>query len=259
MCYSASIVEGGNAGCGLTSDFYQDWTFEIQDYSNCTIPKNAPSPITFVMKYDYTLVQDVGSEGPTEETLVLIIPSGSHEISYRFDTLNHQFCNFSGLCDGSCYSTITNIRLFASTLGFNCSNCNQPSTTTTTTTFSGTTTTTTQAPGCTALNYNWWEGGGPQTVVTGSTHTYYIYPPTASVASYPQTYSYSAPGSTNRLTNADWIVSSSLQPPFAVSVTWNNTIDTAGLNHSWMITGSNCAGVSATYIYQVNVYDFVVP
>lgn len=255
-CYSGSIVTGSNAGCGFTSDNYQTWKYEVQSYANCDIPRNAPVDLTFWLKYDYTDVQDTGTTGPTETDLFLTIPSGSHSVSYTFNTLLHQNCNFSSLCDGSCYSTITNIRLYNSPLSFNCSNC----VTTTSTTTSGPTTTTTEA--CNAMEYSfdksptgWSNLSSCKNVVTGSTHAYYIEPQRVG-ASFPQTYLYSALGSTNLLTTQTWICSSSLQPSFTASVTWDNVPDTSGQFHFWAVTGSNCAGISAYSTQQINVYPF---
>jgi hypothetical protein len=104
---------------------------------------------------------------------------------------------------------------------------------------------------------NVWGNIGCQNVVTGSTHNYYIIPQ-HSGSSFPQTYSYVAPGSTNLLTNQTWVVSSSLQAALTASVTWNNVKDSGGLLHIWLVTGSNCAGVSAQSIVQVNTFDFPV-
>ena len=250
-CYSGSIVTGSEAGCGFTSDNYETWKFEVQDYANCAIPRNAPVDLVFLLKYDYTDVQDTGTTGPTETDLVLTIPSGSHSVTYTFNTLLHANCNYSGLCDGSCYSTITNIRLVASTLGFNCSNC-----------VTTTTSTTTTAP-CDPMDFSFtptssaWSNTGCQFVVTGSTHNYYIYPQRTG-ASFPQTYSYVAPGSTNLLTNQTWIVSSSVQAVFTQSVTWNNVIDNGGLQHFWIVSGSNCAPGTTNSVVQVNTYNFPI-
>jgi hypothetical protein len=97
-------------------------------------------------------------------------------------------------------------------------------------------------------------------VVTGSTHDYYIVPQrSGSGATFPQTYLYSALGSTNLLTTQTWVVSSSLQAAFTTSVTWDNIADTSGQFHFWSVTGSTCAGISAYSIQQINVFDFAIP
>ena len=148
--------------------------------------------------------------------------------------------------------------MFASQLGFDCSNCNQTTTTTSTTTAAPTTSTTT-AGICNAMEYgftpasNVWSTQGCMSVVTGSTHNYYIIPQRTG-ASFPQTYSYVAEGSTNLLTNQTWIVSSSTQPALTASVTWDNVVDNGGLLHGWIVTGSNCAGESAQSTLQINTY-----
>jgi hypothetical protein len=45
-----------------------------------------------------------------------------------------------------------------------------------------------------------------------------------------------------------------LQPTFTQSVTWNNVIDNAGLQHFWIVSGSNCATQSTNSVVQVNTY-----
>ena len=141
-----------------------------------------------------------------------------------------------------------------------CEDCEAARPTTTTTTSAPTTTTTACDPmefSFTPTASNAWGNIGCQSVVTGSTHNYYIIPQRTG-ASLPQTYVYFAQGSTNLSTAQTWIYSSSLQSPLTASVTWNNVIDNGGLQHNWSVTGSNCAGESAQSLLQVNTYDFPV-
>jgi hypothetical protein len=255
-CFIKTIVAGGEPGCGSTSNYYEDWTFSIQDLANCTIDRNAPVDLKFYIRYNYYEKQDTGEIGPIEQNIIVTVPAGQHSVTQRFYTLYNEFCNFSSLCNGTCYSQITGITLYAAQLGFDCSTCNQ---TTTTTSTSTTTSTTTAAP-CDAMEFsftptgsNAWGNTGPMSVITGSLHNYYIVPQ-RSGASFPQTFSYIAEGSINFATQSTWIVSSSSQPSFTASVRWDNVADTAGLKHAWTVSGSNCAGESARSVVQVNVY-----
>jgi hypothetical protein len=113
--------------------------------------------------------------------------------------------------------------------------------------------------GCDAMEYgsfstanNVWSTRVTDPVITGSTHNYYIKPQRTG-ASYPQTYVYSARGSVNLNNQNTWIVSSSTQLSLTASVTWDGIADTAGQTHQWIVTGSNCAGISATQINQIGV------
>lgn len=120
------------------------------------------------------------------------------------------------------------------------------------------TSTSTTTAGCTAMTFNFtsgssvWTIAGNQNVLTGSTHNYYIIPQRVG-ASFPQTFIYSASGSVNLATPATWICSSSVQQTFTASVTWNNVPDATQTLHNWAVTGSNCAGLSATATLIVNV------
>lgn len=120
-------------------------------------------------------------------------------------------------------------------------------------------TTTTTTAGCNAMSFSFnqtsnnWSISGSQFQATGSTSNYYIVPQ-RSGASFPQTFVYVASGSINRATPAIWIASSSLQPAFTASVTWNEIPDTGTqLYHNWEVTASNCAGIPYTGILVVNV------
>jgi hypothetical protein len=120
-------------------------------------------------------------------------------------------------------------------------------------------TTTTTTAGCNAMSFSFnqtsnnWSISGSAFQATGSTSNYYIVPQ-RSGASFPQTYVYVASGSINRSTPATWICSSSLQPAFTASVTWNEIPDSgSSLLHNWAVSGSNCAGLSQIAILYVNV------
>jgi hypothetical protein len=110
MCYTESIETTYQQGCsGSYFDTVETHTVTLKHTDGS--PYNAPSDITFTYTYDYLDVQDVGGSGPTTNTYELIITAGTNQGVVVFYPIRFVNCNYSSACDGSCYSTETNITL----------------------------------------------------------------------------------------------------------------------------------------------------
>lgn len=109
--YSSSQVAGAQAStCGnptspAGSDNYVDFTITLLDQFSS--PINAISSQDFTITYDYNDVQDVGGGSYPGSTIILTVNGGSSSGTLRFYTKQYVNCNFSSLCDGSCYNEST--------------------------------------------------------------------------------------------------------------------------------------------------------
>jgi len=102
--YSVTEVGGADAGC-YTGDFYTDFTITLLDqYGN---PINATSNQNFIITYNYNDVQDVGGGYFPDSTINLAVTTGNSSATQRFYTKQYVYCNYSSLCNGSCYNEST--------------------------------------------------------------------------------------------------------------------------------------------------------
>jgi|688.fasta_scaffold01113_12 hypothetical protein len=126
--YSSSLSTGAEAGC-YAGDFYTDFTITLLDqFGN---PISLGYDVDFGIKFLLNDVQDVGG-GYYPDTITNVRIFAGFPTGYRrFYDKRYLNCNFSSLCDGSCYEESTGMYIFEG-----------PITVTTTTT----TTTTTAAP-----------------------------------------------------------------------------------------------------------------
>lgn len=132
--YTTSTTTGAEAGC-YTGDFYTDFTVTLLDQYGA--PINATSNQDFTITYDYNDVQDVGGGYYPGSTIILTVTTGNSSGTLRFYTKQYVNCNYSSLCDGSCYNEST---------GMTASPATTTTSTTTTTAATTSTTTTTAAP-----------------------------------------------------------------------------------------------------------------
>ena len=102
--YIVTEVEGADAGC-YTGDFYTDFTITLLDqYGN---PINATSNTNFIITYNYNDVQDVGGGYFPDSTINLAVTTGNSSATQRFYTKQYVYCNYSSLCNGTCYNEST--------------------------------------------------------------------------------------------------------------------------------------------------------
>lgn len=116
LCYSLDIVTTYPPGCGSYSDELETWTISLVDqFGNAYI---TPTNLTFQVQYDYYWQDDVPpyTESSTQ-TINMVVLAGSYQTSYGFYRHSYFNCSMSSTCDGSCYSTISNINLISSPSG----------------------------------------------------------------------------------------------------------------------------------------------
>lgn len=109
-----SIGSGGTqytTGCNGYADTYEVFTATLKDQYGNPIA-NPGGTITITLSYDYNDVQDIGGSTGTAYADILIY-NGQSSGAYTFYTYTHQYCNYSSLCDGTCYSTQYNILYYS--------------------------------------------------------------------------------------------------------------------------------------------------
>jgi hypothetical protein len=139
--FTTSTTTGAEAGC-YTGDFYTDFTVTLRDQYGA--PINATSNTNFIITYDYNDVQDFGGGYFPGSAITLTVTTGNSSGTLRFYDRQYVNCNFSSLCDGSCYNESTGMTASPGVAPTTTTTTAAP--TTTTTTAAPTTTTTTAAP-----------------------------------------------------------------------------------------------------------------
>ena len=108
-CYTYGDSITYNASCYYSgTDDTLVVTISLKDQYGS--PINATSNMTFSFSYDYDDVQDVGG-GTGTGTQDLIVYSGNSFGQTTFYPKTYQYCNYSSVCNGSCYYTQYNITL----------------------------------------------------------------------------------------------------------------------------------------------------
>jgi hypothetical protein len=102
--FTTSTTTGAEAGC-YTGDFYTDFTVTLRDQYGA--PINATSNTNFIITYDYNDVQDFGGGYFPGSAITLTVTTGNSSGTLRFYDRQYVNCNFSSLCDGSCYNEST--------------------------------------------------------------------------------------------------------------------------------------------------------
>jgi len=106
-CYTVGIVPGSEAGCGDTNNNYENWT--ITTYDQFGNLYNVPSNSTFDISFTYFEQNDTGNTGPETQTTPITITTGNNTTTQKIYTYYNLNCNFSSLCDGSCFYTRTSL------------------------------------------------------------------------------------------------------------------------------------------------------
>lgn len=106
-CYTLSIAPGSEAGCGDTNNNYENWT--ITTYDQFGNLYNVPSNSTFDISFTYFEQNDTGNTGPETQTVPITITAGNNTKTDKIYTYYNLNCNFSSLCDGSCFYTRTSL------------------------------------------------------------------------------------------------------------------------------------------------------
>lgn len=110
-CFTYGSSISYPTGCNGFGDTTETLTVTLRDQYGNPIA-NPGGTITVTFSYDYNDVQDVGSSSGTAYADVLIY-NGQSSGAFTFYTYTHQYCNYSGVCDGSCYQTQTNIQYYS--------------------------------------------------------------------------------------------------------------------------------------------------
>jgi len=110
--YSTGTSSGAEAGC-YTGDNYTDFTVTLLDQFNNPIA--APSNQNFTITYDYNDVQDAYGAGYVPGSIIILtVTTGNSSGTLRFYSRQYVNCNFSSLCDGSCYNESTGMYVSSS-------------------------------------------------------------------------------------------------------------------------------------------------
>jgi hypothetical protein len=113
-CYTLSINTTYPDGCNGFSDEVQVWTITLKDqYGN---PYTASSTLTVTVQYDWNDVQDYGG-GSGTSTQDILIYAGNSSGATTFYPMTHQYCNYSSVCDGSCYDQQYNFTIISTPSG----------------------------------------------------------------------------------------------------------------------------------------------
>ena len=111
LCYNLTIGQFGGSGCNGT-DQYQVWTIDLRDQFDVLI--NTPTTLTFTVSYDTSVTEDVPpfySTGTGSQNIT--INAGASSGSTTIFTYVVDFCPMSGVCDGTCFTTATNLYISA--------------------------------------------------------------------------------------------------------------------------------------------------
>jgi len=107
-CYEISSVTTYPDGCNGTVDVQETITISLFDqYGN---PFVTPVTVYFGFTNDWNEYQDTGDSSGTA-TFQLQINPGNSTGQYQYYSFINETCNFSTLCNGTCYATITNVTL----------------------------------------------------------------------------------------------------------------------------------------------------
>jgi len=113
-CFVVSQNTTYTDGCNGFVDETAVYTVSLKDQYG--LPINAPTTLTFTFEYDYSDIQDTGNTYGTA-TQDLYILGGSSSGQTTFYPKTYQYCNYSSNCDGSCYTTQTNIHVISNNAG----------------------------------------------------------------------------------------------------------------------------------------------
>ena len=112
-CYTINIASNYETGCNGGANSYEIWTITLKDQYGNDIA--APSNQTFTVQYDYYNADDYSPSSGTA-TADIVVTTGNSSASYRFDTFVRQYCTFSNACDGTCYTSLTNLYIISAPL-----------------------------------------------------------------------------------------------------------------------------------------------
>lgn len=111
LCYNLTIGQFGGSGCNGT-DQYQVWTIDLRDQFDVLI--NTPTTLTFTVSYDTSVTEDVPpfySTGTGSQNIT--INAGTSSGATTIYTYQVNNCPMSGVCDGTCFTTATNLYISA--------------------------------------------------------------------------------------------------------------------------------------------------
>ena len=116
LCYNLTITNNSYPGCNSYTDTFETWTISLIDqFGNAYY---TPTTLTFEVQYDYYEQEDIPPY-TINDTLItnLNVNAGQYQGFGQFGTYTYRNCAMSGICDGSCYSTSTNVQLISAPLG----------------------------------------------------------------------------------------------------------------------------------------------
>jgi hypothetical protein len=107
-CYEINYNTTNLDGCNGTVDVQETITISLFDqYGN---PFVTPVTVYFDFTNDWNDYQDTGNDSGTSSFQLQINP-GNSTGQYQYYSFFNEVCNYSSLCNGSCYHTITNVTL----------------------------------------------------------------------------------------------------------------------------------------------------
>jgi gliding motility-associated-like protein len=124
LCYSLDITTQYYPGCNGYTDTFELWTISLVDqFGNAYY---TPTTLTFEVQYDYFEQDDVPPYQINDTyTVNLNVNAGQYQGFQQFGTYTYRNCAMSGVCNGSCYSTISNIQLISAPNGIS-GGCSTP-------------------------------------------------------------------------------------------------------------------------------------
>jgi hypothetical protein len=134
-CFNTTLINSSELNCLGGQNTFQVWQISLVDqYGNAYI---ADQDYYFDIGYDFTWQSDIPPYNDSGSTFtVLNILQGNWQGFASFATYYVETCPYSSVCDGSCFSTNSNMTELTNTTGVpgNCSLPPTPPVTTTTTT-----------------------------------------------------------------------------------------------------------------------------
>lgn len=116
LCYNLTITTQYYPACNGFTDVLETWTISLVDqFGNAYY---TPTNVTFQVQYDYFEQDDV-EPYQINTTLIadITVNAGQYQGFNQFGIALYRYCAMSATCDGSCYSSSSNITLISGPAG----------------------------------------------------------------------------------------------------------------------------------------------
>ena len=115
-CFTLSSYISYYTGCNGYSNENEDITATLKDQYGNTFVNNTGGTITITLSYDYDDVQDYGGSSGSGFADIVIY-NGQSSGTFTFYKKQYQYCNYSSMCDGTCYTQQYNIQYYSNSAG----------------------------------------------------------------------------------------------------------------------------------------------